>query len=93
MNEPGPITRRIQAWQRQRADSRLFRHLAHALELDLDDQELLVAIADQHQLVRTSEVFLRPTLFAQSPLPDRWSDARLAALRQRLFDPHLAPSR
>lgn len=85
MGEPGPITRRLLAWQRQRSDLRLFRHLARHLDVDADEQQLLVAIADRHGLVRVSEIFLRPSLVTHSPEPTRWTHARVGDLRRRLF--------
>ena len=79
-----PFSKRLRSWRRARADQRLFRHLAAVHRLDPADMELLAAVADQHQLVRLAEIFVRPSLLATNPDPQRWADAQLATLRARI---------
>ena len=81
-----PIGRRFERWQKGRADERLFRHLAEVHGLEKDDVELLVSLADHHQLVRIAEIFLRPSLFSLNPDAERWPARNLVRIRQRIFE-------
>lgn len=85
----GTLGKRFRTWQKQRADGRLFQHLCQLRELDKSDVDLLTALAERHGLVRLSEVFVRPSLFAGKP--EAPSDgSRLEQLRLRLFGDALA---
>lgn len=77
---------------KSRADEKLFRHLVEAHGLDGDGAELLTALADEHELVRISEIFLRPSLVDASPDAKRWSADDVARLRRRVGFPESPPS-
>ncbi|MCA8962152.1 MAG: hypothetical protein KDC38_16615 [Planctomycetes bacterium] len=84
---PLAIERALVDWRRRRADERLFQRLADANDLSADDRKLLFALADRHRLVRRSEIFVRPSLFATSPDRATWPTRKLSELAQRLFGP------
>ena len=75
---------RLNKWRLARADLRLFRHLSRVHRLALEEVELLIALADQHRLVRVSEIFLRPGLFSGTPDGQRWKSSQVRQLGQRL---------
>ena len=75
----------LRKWRGQRADSQLFRALARAHGLSRVERQVLVHLADGEQLVRTSEVFVRPSLFESSADARRIPVETLEKLAQRLF--------
>ena len=70
--------------QKSRADERLFRHLGKAHHLSNRELELLTALADEHELVRLSEIFVRPSLIDTSPDDKRWTLDQVATLHHKL---------
>ncbi|MEE8142338.1 MAG: hypothetical protein V3T77_04500 [Planctomycetota bacterium] len=78
------LEKRLRKWRMARADLRLFRHLSRVHRLATDEVELLLALADQHCLVRASEIFLRPGLFSGTPDGQRWRSSQVRELGRRL---------
>ena len=85
MPTPGPFGRRVRRWRKNRADERLFRHLASVFELESREEEILIAVADVNQTVRLSEVFVRPSLLQKNPEPGEFDDREVVQLRNRIF--------
>lgn len=72
-------------WNRDRNDRRLFRFLADLHHLSPRERKLLLAIGSAGRVLRTSEVFVRPSLFARSPEPKTWPHFEVAQLHTKLF--------
>ena len=86
------LAKRVRQWRRTRADERLFKHLAELFKLERRDEDVLIGLADEHKLVRISEVFVRPSLWKKSPDPRSYPDKEMTALRQRVFGGQAQPS-
>ena len=85
MAKENPLVRRLRDWQSHRADEKLFRHLARTHELDSDEIEQLVAIADHFRLVRLSEIFLRPSLLRGHSVTEGPSLLQQRQLAKKIF--------
>ncbi len=85
----GAIQRRVNQWRRNRSDYKLFQHLSEVHELTSKQKDILVSIANRHKLVRISEIFVRPSLFALSPNLKKYSNEELMELCKLLIGPSL----
>ena len=93
MAKDNALDRFLNRWKQNRDDTRLFQHLAEVHELDRSQQELLAAIAERENVVRLSEIFVRPALVERSPDPSRWPAPEVKRLRKRLFGGPQPPER
>ncbi|MGA1202112.1 MAG: hypothetical protein ACO4BJ_03925 [Planctomycetota bacterium] len=67
-----PGARRRRERERSRLDDALFRHLGDIHELSSEERALLGAIASERGFPRRSDIFVRPSVIAESPDHDRW---------------------
>ncbi|MEM7164327.1 MAG: hypothetical protein AAF581_02630 [Planctomycetota bacterium] len=89
-NRETALGKRLRQWRRTRADERLFHHLSELFELEARDEDVLISLADEHRLVRISEIFVRPSLWQSSPDPRNYSDAEIGKLHTRVFGSNAA---
>lgn len=75
----------LRRWQRERDDRRLFRYLCDLHRLAPRERKLLLALGEQGRVLRDSEIFVRPALFARSPEPKTWPHHEVAQLHAKLF--------
>lgn len=75
----------LRRWQRERDDRRLFRYLCDLHRLAPRERKLLTALGEQGRVLRESEIFVRPALFARSPEPKTWPHHEVAQLHAKLF--------
>lgn len=81
-----PIARRFKEWRKSRADERLFGHLCQVFRLEREEAQMLIELADAHELVRLSEIFVRPGLFATDRRPPQLAAENVARLARRIFE-------
>lgn len=90
--QDGVFSKKMRQWRRMRTDERLFKHLSELFQLEARDEDVLIAIADHHKLVRISEVFVRPQLWAQTPALKDLDEAEMADLHRRVFGEQPGPA-